>query len=195
MNFDKAFELLIGHEGGYTQNPKDAGNWTSGKVGVGVNKGTKYGIAANSYPNLDIKNLTLDQAKSIYKRDYWDKVKGDQLQPELAFQVFDMAVNSGVSRGIKLLQKTVGTGEDGIIGPKTLTAANTMNVNQAVQVYNANRLQFYTSLSSFSTFEPPAGSLLVISGRAAQDAARSVISLAAVLPLLPAPSAHALLLS
>lgn len=152
MNFDKAFELLIGHEGGYTQNPKDAGNWTGGKVGVGVNKGTKYGIAANSYPNLDIKNLTLNQAKAIYKRDYWDKVKGDQLQPELAFHVFDMAVNSGVARGIKLLQKTVGTGEDGIIGPKTLTAASAMNVNQAVQVYNANRLQFYTSLSSFSTF-------------------------------------------
>lgn len=152
MNFDKAFELLIGHEGGYTQNPKDAGNWTGGKVGVGINKGTKYGIAANSYPNLDIKNLTLDQAKAIYKRDYWDKVKGDHLHPELAFHVFDMAVNSGVSRGIKLLQKTVGTGEDGIIGPKTLTAANAMNVNQAVQVYNANRLQFYISLSSFSIF-------------------------------------------
>ena len=58
MNFDKAFELLIGHEGGYTTNPKDAGNWTGGKQGVGVNKGTKYGIAANSYPSLDIKNLT-----------------------------------------------------------------------------------------------------------------------------------------
>ena len=152
VNFDKAFELLIGHEGGYTTNPKDAGNWTGGKQGVGVNKGTKYGIAANSYPNLDIKNLTLDQAKAIYKRDYWDKVKGDQLPPSLAFHVFDMAVNSGVSRGIKLLQKTIGTNEDGIIGPKTLAAVNVMNANHAIQIYNANRLQFYTSLRDFTTF-------------------------------------------
>lgn len=152
MNFDKAFELLIGHEGGFTQNPKDAGNWTGGKVGVGVNKGTKYGIASNSYPNLDIKNLTLDQAKAIYKRDYWDKVKGDQLPASLAFHVFDMAVNSGVSRGIKLLQKTIGTAEDGIIGPKTLSAVNAMDVNQAIQIYSANRLQFYTSLKDFSVF-------------------------------------------
>jgi lysozyme family protein len=152
MNFDKAFELLIGHEGGYTTNPKDAGNWTGGKVGVGVNKGTKYGIAANSYPNLDIKNLSLDQAKAIYKRDYWDKVKGDQLPQSLAFHVFDMAVNSGVSRGIKLLQKTIGTNEDGLIGPKTLAAVNAMNVNHAIHIYNANRLQFYTSLRDFSVF-------------------------------------------
>ena len=152
MNFDKAFELLIGHEGGFTQNPKDAGNWTSGKVGVGVNKGTKYGIASNSYPDLDIKNLTLDHAKLIYKRDYWNKVKGDELPISLAFHVFDMAVNSGVVRGIKLLQRTVGTIEDGIIGPKTLESLKLMDVNQAIQIYNANRLQFYTSLSDFSNF-------------------------------------------
>ena len=142
MNFDKAFELLIGHEGGFTQNPKDAGNWTSGKVGVGVNKGTKYGIASNSYPDLDIKNLTLDHAKLIYKRDYWNKIKGDELPIGLAFHVFDMAVNSGVSRGIKLLQKTIGTTEDGIIGAKTLAAVKSMDVNQAVQIYikfNINR--------------------------------------------------------
>ena len=152
MNFDKAFELLIGHEGGFTQNPKDAGNWTGGKVGYGVNKGTKYGIASNSYPDLDIKNLTLDHAKLIYKRDYWNKVKGDELPMGISFHVFDMAVNSGVSRSIKLLQKTVGTIEDGIIGPKTLESLKLMDVNQAIQIYNANRLQFYTSLSDFSNF-------------------------------------------
>lgn len=152
MNFDKAFELLIGHEGGYTANPKDAGNWTGGKQGVGVNKGTKYGIAANSYPNLDIKNLTLDQAKAIYRRDYWDKVCGDKLPASLAFHVFDMAVNSGISRGVKLLQKTVGSTQDGIMGPATLRAAQAMDASAAIMLYNANRLKFYTSLSSFGTF-------------------------------------------
>ncbi len=152
MNFDKAFELLIGHEGGYTTLRSDPGNWTSGKVGVGVLKGTKYGIAANSYPNEDIKNLTLARAKQIYKRDYWDKVWGDKLPAALAFHVFDMAVNSGISRGVKLLQKTVGSAQDGIMGPATLRAAQSMDVNAAIMLYNANRLKFYTSLSTFSTF-------------------------------------------
>lgn len=152
MNFDTAFKLLIGHEGGYTDLRSDPGNWTGGVVGKGVLKGTKYGIAANSYPSLDIKNITLDQAKGIYKRDYWDKVKGDQLSADLSFHVFDMAVNSGVSRGIKLLQKTVGTTQDGLIGPATLLAASKLNPSDAVLIYNANRLLFYTSLDTFKTF-------------------------------------------
>ncbi len=152
MNFDKAFELLIGHEGGYTTLRSDPGNWTGGKVGVGVLKGTKYGIAATSYPNEDIKNLTLARAKQIYKRDYWDKVWGDKLPASLAFHVFDMAVNSGISRGVKLLQKTVGSAQDGIMGPTTLRAAQAMDVNAAIMLYNANRLKFYTSLSTFGTF-------------------------------------------
>lgn len=152
MNFDKAFELLIGHEGCYTTNRADPGNWTGGKVGSGQLKGTKYGIAANSYPGLDIKNLTLAQAKAIYKRDYWDKVKGDQLPQDVAFHVFDMAVNSGVSRGAKLLQKCVGTAQDGIIGNGTLAAVSKFNSANLVMLYNAERITFYTSLSSFVTF-------------------------------------------
>lgn len=152
MNFDRAFELVIGHEGGYTDNRSDPGNWTGGKVGVGTLKGTKFGIAANSYPKLDIKNLTINEAKAIYKRDYWDRIQADKLPSGLRFHVFDMAINSGISRGVKILQKTVGTTEDGVIGPKTIAASNAMNVYHAVSVYNANRISFYTSLGTFSTF-------------------------------------------
>lgn len=152
MNFDEAFKILIGHEGNFTDDRRDNGNWTGGKVGVGTLKGTKYGIAANSYPSLDIKNITLDQAKAIYKRDYWDKVKADQLSEMVRFHIFDMAVNSGVSRGIKLLQKSVGTTQDGLIGPATLRAAANMNEFNLAMVYNANRLEFYTSLSSWATY-------------------------------------------
>ena len=61
ITFDEAFRRLIGHEGGYSTDRRDPGNWTGGKVGVGVLKGTKYGIAANTYPNLDIKNLVVFQ--------------------------------------------------------------------------------------------------------------------------------------
>ena len=63
MNFDKAFDRLIGHEGGFTNDSRDAGNWTGGKVGVGKLVGTKFGLSAATYPTLDIKNITIVEAK------------------------------------------------------------------------------------------------------------------------------------
>lgn len=152
MNFDEAFKLTIGHEGGYTTHQSDPGNWTGGKVGVGTLKGTKYGIAANSYPNEDIKNLTLDRAKQIYKRDYWDKAKCDQLPDVLRFHVFDVSVNSGVSRGIKTLQQALGVNADGLIGPQTIGAAKSQDPNEVLLRFYSFRISFYTSLSTFSTF-------------------------------------------
>lgn len=152
MNFDKAFELTIGHEGGYTLHRGDPGNWTGGKVGVGVLKGTKYGIAANSYPNEDIKNLTLARAKQIYKRDYWDKAKCDSIPDGLRFHVFDVSVNSGVSRGIKTLQQALGVTVDGIIGPATIAASRAQNSGEVLLRFYSFRIAFYTSLSTFSTF-------------------------------------------
>lgn len=152
MNFYEAFKLTIGHEGGYTTHRSDPGNWTGGKVGVGALKGTKYGIAANSYPNEDIKNLTLDRAKQIYKRDYWDKAKCDQLPDGLRFHVFDVSVNSGVSRGIKTLQQALGVNADGLIGPQTIGAAKSQDPNEVLFKFYSFRISFYTSLSTFATF-------------------------------------------
>lgn len=123
MIFDKAFEVLIGHEGGFTNDPKDRGNWTTGVVGKGQLKGTKYGISAMAYPNEDIKNLTLDRAKVIYRADFWDKVLADQLPEVVRFDLFDVAVNSSVVRAIKFLQRALGVSEDGRIGPATVAAA------------------------------------------------------------------------
>lgn len=152
MNFDKAFETVIGHEGGFTLNRADAGNWTGGKVGVGKLLGTKYGIAANTYPNEDIKNLTLERAKQLYKRDFWDKAKCDELPNGLRFHVFDVSVNSGVSRGVKTLQQAVGVSADGIIGNQTLNAVRSKNPADTLIAFYGFRIAFYTSLSSFVTF-------------------------------------------
>ena len=80
VTFEKAFERVIGHEAGYTTGRGDPGGET------------KYGISKRQYPHLDIKNLTLEQAKQIYKRDYWDKIP-KELPPYIKFQVFDFAVN------------------------------------------------------------------------------------------------------
>lgn len=85
--------------GGWTINPNDPGNWTGGRKGVGELKGTKWGIAANTYPNLDIRNLTRQQADEIYLRDYWPKSYGDLWPMGFDQITYDATVNSGPGRG------------------------------------------------------------------------------------------------
>lgn len=148
-NFDQFIARILSHEGGYSADRNDPGNWTGGKVGSGQMKGTKYGIAANTYPNEDIKGLTLEKAKAIYRRDFWGKIKGDQLPPAVAFQVLDGAINSGVQRSVKWLQVASGASADGIIGPRTLQAANGGSTLAIVLGYNAARLEFMTGLSNW----------------------------------------------
>ena len=111
--FEIGFKEVIAAEGGYSDDPNDSG----GK--------TKFGISQKAYPDLDIAALTLADAKAIYKRDYWDKIKGDLLHYPLNIYVFDCAVNQGVGTAIKLLQKTVGVPQDGILGTATLSAVRT----------------------------------------------------------------------
>lgn len=152
ITFDEAFKRLIGHEGGYSTDRRDPGNWTGGRVGVGTLKGTKFGLAANTYPNLDIKNLTLAQAKAIYKKDWWDKLGADGMHSAIVFQLWDFAINAGKSRAIKELQQAVGVPADGIIGPQTLAAVNAHDLNDVILSLTAERLKFYTSLNTFKTY-------------------------------------------
>jgi lysozyme family protein len=107
-NFDRAFNYVVGAEGVYSDDPTDPGNWTGGivdGVGQGEFKGTKYGISAKSYPTLDIRNLTLAQAKEIYKRDYWDRIRLDVRPYGAAICLFDCAVNQGVGAALSILDK------------------------------------------------------------------------------------------
>lgn len=120
--FDQSFAVVIGTEGGFTRDPADPGNWTGGAVGKGVLGGTKYGISAAAYPGLDIAGLTLEQAKDIYRRDYWSAVHGDDVPASIALLLFDSAVNMGVGQAVRLLQQAVGVTVDGAFGPKTLAA-------------------------------------------------------------------------
>lgn len=152
MNFDTAFERLIGHEGGFSDDPKDPGNWTGGRPGLGKLLGTKYGIAANTYPDLDIKALTLDQAKAIYRRDWWDKIHADQLPGAVAFQLWDFAVNAGITRAVISLQRAVGVADDGRLGPRTVAAVNAAPAPDVLARFNAERLEFYASLSTWQTY-------------------------------------------
>jgi lysozyme family protein len=97
-DFKLAFHLTLAHEGGFQDDPDDRGNWTTGKIGEGELKGTKYGISAMSYPNLDIKNLTKDEAMEIYHRDYWITSDAFSEVWPMNYLVFDAAVNHGVAK-------------------------------------------------------------------------------------------------
>ena len=112
MDFLDAFAKLIGHEGGLSLDPRDRGNWTGGRRDWGELKGTKYGISAHAFPDLDIKSLTLEQARQIYRDKYWSAACCDMLPDPLKFPVFDLAVNSGPGRAARLLQRAVGAEED-----------------------------------------------------------------------------------
>ena len=144
MNFDEAFDRLIGHEGGYSFSPSDPG----GETMWGVTAKVAY---ANGYTGR-MKDLPRDTAKAIYRKQYWDAVKAEQLPLALRFEVFDAAVNSGVSQAVKWLQRVAGVGEDGIIGPMTLGAAAKLDGKSAAAAYNGIRLDFMTSLPTWAMF-------------------------------------------
>lgn len=121
--FATAFAMVVGVEAGFSDDPDDPGNWTGHAKGVGILKGTKYGISAASYPNVDIANLTIEGAEAIYLPDFWNAVQGDALPWPLACLVFDCAVNQGQGTARVTLQQALGVAADGKIGPATLTAA------------------------------------------------------------------------
>ena len=137
MNFQDAFDRLIGHEGGYVNNPDDPGGETN------------WGISKRSYPNIDIKNLTRDGAKAIYLRDFWNRIKGDKLYDGVAYQLFDFAVNSGIETAVRYFQRAIGVADDGHWGPLSQAAADAMSETDSLMLINAERLDFMTRLSNW----------------------------------------------
>jgi lysozyme family protein len=140
MNFDKCFEKLISHEGGYVNNSKDPGGET------------KFGISKRSYPHLDIASLTLSDVRALYKRDFWDRAQCDRLPPSIAFDVFDCAVNSGIGQSIRFLQRAVGVADDGSVGPLTIAAVGRLEPEAVQARFNGHRLDFMTRLSTWPVF-------------------------------------------
>ena len=143
-DFDKAFELLIGNEGGYVNNQKDPG----GETNWGI---TKTVAVANGYAG-DMRTMPKETAKGIYKKMYWDRLQCDQLPFVVAFQLFDAGVNHGNSQAVKFLQRALSVADDGVIGAKTIAATNSLDDLQIVMLFNAERIEFYTTLKTFSTF-------------------------------------------
>lgn len=150
--FVKSFDRVIGHEGRFQKIQGDRGNWTGGQVRVGVLKGTKFGISAMTYPDLDIENLTVEQAKEIYYRDWWVKLGMDKWKPALSYQMFDAAINHGMHNAAKMLQRAVATPDDGVIGPATRRAVDTMTLDDVLMCFLGERLDFMTYVGTWDTF-------------------------------------------
>ncbi len=140
MNFDTAFDRLIGSEGGYVDDPADPGGETN------------WGISKRAYPSIDIKTLTRDQAKSIYYTDFWRRIHGDSMPPSIAFQAFDFAVNSGIETAVRYLQKAVGAADDGHWGPASESAMAAHKEWEVILRLNALRLDYMTRLRGWKDF-------------------------------------------
>ncbi|MBD3754234.1 MAG: secretion activator protein [Gammaproteobacteria bacterium] len=151
-NFDLAFEKVIGVEGGFQKDRRDRGNWTSGLIGKGQLKGTKFGISAMAYPDLDIENLTLEQAKDIYYRDYWTPVNGDALPVGVDYITFDTAVNHGTKPAAVLLQKAVGAVPDGAIGPRSLKRIVAKAPEDIIVEFAVRRALAYAGMKMLNTY-------------------------------------------
>lgn len=146
MNFDQAFALVVGEEGTLSMDTNDPGNWTGGKVGVGVLKGTKYGISAASYPEEDIANLTLAAAKVLAKRDYWDYFSGDTLPAAISLGLFDAGYNEGVVEATRLAQRALGATVDGVLGRATLSGLLNISVPIFARKFAIARVVAYAAL-------------------------------------------------
>lgn len=140
LSFDEIFTRLMLHEGGYVNNPKDPG------------LATKYGISKRSYPQVNIEELTQEAAKAIYYRDFWTPLNGDKLFDGVGFQLFDMAVNSGIGNAIRTYQKALGVVDDGHFGPASLAAASAMSESDQIMRIVAERLKFMVKCSAWNTF-------------------------------------------
>lgn len=151
-NYDACFQHVLGSEGGYQADPDDKGNWTGCSCGVGINKGTNWGISACSYPDEDIKNLTQDDAERIYKKDYWDECWGDDLPYGVDLCTFDSGVNSGVSRGVTWLQRAVGYPADGVMGEETLLITQQADDHVTIDRMCDDRLNYLQSLSTWDKY-------------------------------------------
>jgi lysozyme family protein len=146
--FSEALEVILHHEGGYVNHPKDPG----GETNLGVTKRVYEEFGGEK----EMKDLTKEDVEPIYKKNYWDRVKGNDLPEGLDLCIFDFAVNAGPGRAAKFIQRLVGTTVDGGIGPNTLKCIDDYvkenSVAETIEKYQSMRQEYYEGLSTFETF-------------------------------------------
>jgi lysozyme family protein len=148
QNFEECMARLLEHEGGYVWHAQDPG----GETNFGVTRATYEQYVGRQVMDGEMEGLTHDDVYPIYKENYWDTVRGDDLPSGVDWSTFDWAVNSGKSRASKALQRTVGVEADGGIGPMTLQAVAEVEPEEIIKQMHYVRDNFYRSLDTFEVF-------------------------------------------
>lgn len=140
MKFEEAVKVILRYEGGYVFDSEDPGGET------------KFGISKRSYPTLNIKELTPEQASSLYKMDYWDRIEADRMPEPIRLIMFDCAVNQGVKRAIRILQGAIGVQQDSILSPMTFLTLQECAPGFIVKEIAKARHQHYCQLPHWERF-------------------------------------------
>lgn len=147
-NFARALSLVLEHEGGFANNPRDPG----GPTNKGITIATFRRYVDRKATANDLRHISDAQVAKVYQRQYWDKVRGDDLPNGIDYATFDFAVNSGPARARKYLQRAAGVAQDGIIGPVTLAAVRGMDPVTLIESLCASRMAFLKRIKSWPVF-------------------------------------------
>lgn len=148
-NFPAALAAVLEHEGGFVNNPRDPGGATNRGVTQEVYDDWRV---SQALAKRGVRAINDYETAAIYKRQYWNACRCDDLPSGVDYCVFDFAVNSGVNRASRYLQKAVSVADDGHIGPQTLAAVATLSPTELIEAICAARLDFLKHLSTFDTF-------------------------------------------
>ena len=155
-NWDQAFKQMLASEGGFTDDERDNGNklpdGRKGSTMLGVTQFNWEQHVGHQVTHDDMRKLTPADVEPLYKKKYWDAVRADELPSGIDYLVFDMGVNAGPGRSIKLLQTATGQVPDGVLGPITMSAVQAADPVKLIQDFSDAKEAFYRSLDSFSVY-------------------------------------------
>ena len=155
-NWDKSFDMVIAHEGGFTNDERDPGNklpdGRKGSTMLGCTQANWEKYIGHEVTQDDMKALKKEDVKPLYKRDYWDAVRGDDLPAGVDYAVFDFAINAGPAAARKMIQKALGVTADGSIGPATMKAIQEAEGKDLLDKFSHSKEAFYKSLPTFQTY-------------------------------------------
>lgn len=147
-NWKRSFELMLQSEGGFVNHPSDPGGMTN----LGVTKATWENWVGRASDEAEMRSLTPEKVEPMYRKKYWDAVRGDELKLGIDYLMFDFAVNAGAGRAIKTLQTAIGVPADGGFGPITMASMKSYEPVKLIERFSQAKEDFYRSLNTFDVF-------------------------------------------
>ena len=155
-NWEKSCDMVLAHEGGFTSDPRDKGNslpdGRAGSTMLGCTQANWEAYVGHQVTWDDMKKLTKDDVKPLYKKNYWDAVSGDSLPSGVDYAAFDFAINAGPAASRKMIQHALGVTADGVFGSKTLAAIQSSDAKELMQKFSDAKTTFYKGLGNFNVY-------------------------------------------